>query len=194
MKTSFFTMLLFVSCVAYGQNYAAFSETSVNFRKTASMSSEIITRLPKGAELYLIDTHSVNSFYHAIYVNTAQIGWVAKQYVKTVQLKSTAKQLEFTDERTSEDSMENADLNFCDFSDEPFYVGVYDSVFSVITVLPEKCNDIPVRPGWHPFIIFAPGVTPHYGGGDFKGGRKYSTGFKIVPRAAILGIGIPIKR
>ena len=83
MKKTVFILFLFVWGIAMqAQSYKGTVKRTVNFRASATTSSEKLGSLPKGTQLFLFSNIPEGDYYHVIVLETGVEGYIYNTYVQ----------------------------------------------------------------------------------------------------------------
>lgn len=150
---------------------------NTNFRKSPSTSSNIITQLQGNTQIYIFSDQTIDGFYKAIDLNTANIGWFSKGLISWIKDVETNSSSGF--QSTGQTSNYQGEIKITNKSQKKIPLVVGSEIYYIA---PKSTITKFVYPGKTNFIATVAGVIPSSGYQTFNSYESYEWQFWIETR------------
>lgn len=160
--------------LAFSQSYLGWITNQVNFRSQPDKSSEVISSLKAGTQIFIISSETENDFYNIIDINTNTEGYVHKSFVKLGDYVPKSNGGLFSPDGSS--SSYNPEVSIYNNTSKTLTLKLNSEVYSFS---PSERKTITISPGIYDYRASAPGVLPNIGSESLRSNTKYSWKFYI---------------
>ncbi len=174
-KTLLTTFLIFAAFfTSYSQSYLGWITKQVNFRTQPDKTSDVISSLKAGTQIFIISSEPENDFYNIIDINTNTEGYVHKSFVKLGEYVPKSNGGLFSPDGSS--SSYNPEVSIYNNTSKTLTLKLNSEIFSFS---PSERKTITISPGTYDYRASAPGVLPNIGSESLRSNTKYSWEFYI---------------
>jgi hypothetical protein len=163
------------SLVCFSQSFLGKTNNKVNFRSGPGTEYSIIKSLPKGSQVFIIDSEISNDFYQIIDIGTNQYGFIHKDFLIFGEAVEKQKGGQFTPNGSSNNY--NPEIEIYNNTKIELTLRINSNNYSF---RPQEKRKISLASGKCDYIASAPGVIPSTGIEMLESNMSYTWQFYIL--------------
>lgn len=167
--------ILINSTIGIAQSYLGKTNNQVNFRTGPGKEYSIIKALPKGSQVFIIESEATNDFYQIIDIRTNQYGFVHRDFLIFGELVYKQRGGQFTPNGSS--TNHNPEIEIFNNTQIELSLRLNSNLY---IFRPQEKRKITLSTGSCDYIASAPGVIPSTGVEILEASMSYTWQFYIL--------------